>query len=73
MKVINFSLSSNDHNIVVNNPISIACVVILSIWFNILYISNSNTLIEEIKAETKQLISLSSAWINRCSCVIEVT
>jgi hypothetical protein len=31
IKLISFSLSSNVHNIVVNNPISIACVVIFGL------------------------------------------
>jgi len=34
-KLISFSLSSNDHNMVVNNPISMACVVIAKLWLRI--------------------------------------
>ena len=36
LKLISFSLSSNVHNIVVNNPISIACVVIFKLWLRFL-------------------------------------
>ena len=64
------NFKESHYYILINSPISIACVVVFERWLGFLYNSLNIILRKDIVIAIITLIDISNVAINKCSCVI---